>query len=264
MQPTGNAAQTPTERARGSAAATAARAVRPRRKSRGRGRRWPLERRRPGLLAFVLDGLAREYGPPTWSRRRDPVEELVITILSQHTSDLNAERAFGELRRQFHDWAAVEAAPMEQLERAIASGGLAYQKAPRIKAALAHLRERGGGYSLDFLAGLPPLEARAWLTEIPGIGPKTASVVLLFSYGLPLMPVDTHVERVSRRIGLIRPESSVVDAHQDFLEMLPADRVYEAHVNLITHGRRTCTARRPACYRCPVAARCRYLDPRAP
>jgi endonuclease-3 len=238
--------------------------VRPRRRPRRRGRPWPLERRRPGLLAFVLDGLAAEYGCPTWSSRRDPVEELVITILSQHTSDLNAERAFRDLRRQFPDWAAVEAAPMEELERAIVSGGLAYQKAPRIKAALAYLRERGGGYNLDFLAGLPPLDARAWLTEIPGIGPKTASVVLLFSYGLPLMPVDTHVERVSRRIGLIRPKSSVVAAHQDFLEMLPADRVYEAHVNLITHGRRTCTARQPACYRCPVAARCRYLDPRAP
>jgi endonuclease-3 len=212
----------------------------------------------------VLDGLGAAYGRPVWSQRRDPVAELVVTILSQHTSDLNAERAFEELRRQFPDWGAVEAASMEELERAIVSGGLAYQKAPRIKAALAHLRELRGDYNLDFLAELRPLEARDWLTAIPGVGPKTASVVLLFSFGLPLMPVDTHVERVSRRIGLIRPESSVVDAHQDFLEMLPADRVYEAHVNLITHGRRTCTARQPACYRCPVAARCRYVDPRAP
>jgi endonuclease-3 len=263
MRPTSDAAPAPIGVTRTSAAATSGAPSR-RKPQRRRGRPWPLERRRPGLLAFVLDGLAGAYGRPIWSRRRDPVAELVITILSQHTSDLNAERAFRELIRRFPDWAAVEAAPMERLERAIVSGGLAYQKAPRIKAALAHLRERGGGYSLDFLAALPPLEARAWLTEIPGVGPKTASVVLLFSYGLPLMPVDTHVERVSRRIGLIRPESSVVDAHQDFLEMLPADRVYEAHVNLITHGRRTCTARQPACYRCPVAARCRYLDPRAP
>jgi endonuclease III len=262
MRPTSDPAPAPTGQARTPTSTTSA--ARPRPKPRRRGRPWPLERRRPGLLAFVLDGLAAEYGRPVWSRRRDPVAELVVTILSQHTSDLNAERAFDDLQQQFPDWAAVEAAPMEQLERAIVSGGLAYQKAPRIKAALAYLRERGGGYSLDFLAALPPLEARAWLTAIPGVGPKTASVVLLFSYGLPLMPVDTHVERVSRRIGLIRPESSVVNAHQDFLEMLPADRVYEAHVNLITHGRRTCTARQPACYRCPVAARCRYLYPRAP
>jgi endonuclease III len=190
--------------------------------------------------------------------------ELVITILSQHTSDLNAERAFEDLRRRFPDWHSVEAAPIEELQRAIVSGGLAYQKAPRIKAALAYVREQRGEYDLDFLARLPPLEARAWLTAIPGVGPKTASVVLLFSFGLPLMPVDTHVERVSRRIGLIRPEASVAEAHEEFLRILPADRVYEAHVNLITHGRRTCTARAPACGRCPVAARCRYLDPRAP
>jgi endonuclease III len=201
---------------------------------------------------------------PVWSQRRDPVAELVITVLSQHTSDLNAERAFGDLRGRYPDWASVEAAPLAELERAILSGGLAYQKAPRIKAALAYIREQRGEYDLDFLASMPPLEARAWLTAIPGVGPKTASVVLLFSFGLPLMPVDTHVERVSRRIGLIRPRSTVDQAHQEFLEMLPADRVYEAHVNLITHGRRTCTARTPACYRCPIAARCRYVDPRAP
>jgi endonuclease-3 len=212
----------------------------------------------------VLTGLAAAYGRPIWSRRRDPVSELVVTILSQHTSDLNAERAFEDLKRTFPDWPSVEAAPIEQLERAILSGGLAYQKAPRIKAALAYIREQRGAYDLEFLAGWPPLEARAWLTTIPGVGPKTASVVLLFAFGLPLMPVDTHVERVSRRIGLIRPRTSVADAHEEFLRNLPADRVYEAHVNLITHGRQTCTARAPACGRCPVAARCRYVDPKAP
>jgi endonuclease-3 len=225
---------------------------------------WPLERRRPGLLDFVLEGLASAYGRPVWSQRRDPVSELVVTILSQHTSDLNAERAFEGLRRQFPDWASVEAAPMEALHRAIVSGGLAYQKAPRIKAALAYVREQRGAYDLEFLGSWPPLEARAWLTAIPGVGSKTASVVLLFAFGLPLMPVDTHVERVSRRIGLIRPRTSVAEAHEEFLRVLPADRVYEAHVNLITHGRRTCTARAPACGRCPVAGRCRYVDPRAP
>ena len=123
--------------------------------------------------------------------------------------------------------------------------------------------EARGDYDLDFLATWPALEARDWLTRIPGIGPKTASVVLLFCYGLPLMPIDTHVERVSRRIGLIRPAADVVRSHDDVLRDIPAARVYEAHVNLITHGRRTCHARHPACERCPVAPRCRYVDPRA-
>jgi endonuclease-3 len=187
-----------------------------------------------------------------------------VTILSQHTSDLNAERAFLDLRARLPTWEAVEDADIQELQQAIVRGGLAYQKAPRIKAALRHIREARGDYRLEFLGELPPREARDWLTTIPGIGPKTASVVLLFCFGLPLMPVDTHVNRVSRRIGLIRPKSSVTEAHEEFLTFLPADRVYEAHVNLITHGRRTCTARRPACGRCPVAARCRYVDPRAP
>jgi endonuclease-3 len=212
----------------------------------------------------VLEGLASAYGRPIWSPRRDATEELVLTILSQHTSDLNAERAFRDLKARFATWESIEAAEMDELQQAIVHGGLAYQKAPRIKSALRHIRESRGDYDLAFLGDLSPLDARDWLTAIPGIGPKTASVVLLFCFGLPLMPVDTHVERVSRRIGLIRPKSTVTEAHQEFLEFLPADRVYEAHVNLITHGRQTCTARRPACYRCPVAARCRYADPRAP
>ncbi|MGZ6272629.1 MAG: endonuclease III domain-containing protein, partial [Candidatus Limnocylindrales bacterium] len=126
------------------------------------------------------------------------------------------------------------------------------------------VREARGDYDLDFLAQLPPLEARAWLTRIPGIGPKTASVVLLFCYGLPLMPIDTHVERVSRRIGLLAPRQGLVPAHDTILEVLPTERIFEAHVNFITHGRRTCHAQRPACGRCLVAPRCRYLDPRAP
>jgi len=230
---------------------------------RRRGRPWPLERRRPGLIAFVLDRLAEMYGTPTWQPRRDGTSELVLTILSQHTSDLNAERAFLELRRRFPTWAAVEAADPAALASAIRGGGLAGQKAPRIREALTAIREARGDYELDFLASWPALEARDWLTRIPGIGPKTASVVLLFCYGLPLMPIDTHVERVSRRIGLIRPAADVVRAHDELLPDLPATRVFEAHVNLITHGRRTCHARRPACDRCLVAARCRYVDPRA-
>jgi endonuclease III len=214
-------------------------------------------------MPYVLDRLAEMYGRPSWRSRRDGTAELILTILSQHTSDINAERAFAELRQRFPTWAAVEAADPADLAGAIRSGGLAAQKAPRIRQALAAIREARGDYDLAFLADWPALEARAWLTRIPGIGPKTASVVLLFCYGLPLMPIDTHVERVSRRIGLIRPAVAVVAAHDDLLRDIPAERVYEAHVNLITHGRRTCHARRPACDQCLVAPRCRYVDPRA-
>lgn len=225
---------------------------------------WPLERRRPGLLGFVLGGLREMYGGRAWTRRRDPTEELVLTILAQHTSDLNAERAFDELRRRLPTWAEVERAPLPVLESAIASGGLARQKAPRIQASLRAVREERGDYSLEFLGAMAPLAARDWLTRIPGVGKKTASVVLLFSFGVPLLPVDTHVHRVTRRIGLVPPKATPDEAHERLLADVPPGLVYEAHVNLIAHGRLTCHARNPACFRCTVRARCRYVDPRAP
>ena len=161
------------------------------------------------------------------------------------------------------DWAAVEAAPLAELTDVIRPGGLAPQKAPRIQAALAALRANSGSYSLDFLATKPPLEARDWLSAVPGIGKKTASVVLLFSFGLPLMPVDRHVFRVSQRIGLIPAKSDPDQAHDYYLALLALDQMYEAHVSLISHGRRTCHAQRPDCEHCPVAPRCRYFDPKA-
>jgi endonuclease-3 len=224
----------------------------------------PIEEERPGLVAFVLDALAGLYGVPVWAPGGGATDQLVLTILSQHTSDLNAERAFGDLRRRFGSWDEVAEADVADVAAAIVSGGLAAQKAPRIQNALRSIRAERGGYDLSFLAGLDPHEARAWLTRLDGVGPKTASVVLLFCFGLPLMPVDTHVHRIMRRVGLIRPGTSADKAHDVALEILPLDRVYEAHVNLIAHGRRTCTARRPACERCPVAPRCRQVDPAAP
>jgi endonuclease-3 len=248
-----------------------------------------LERTRPGLLEEVLEGLARFHGRPTWERRLDPTSELVLTILSQNSADVNAERAFESLRRAFAssapaerhlpgggwggaglseapppDWTAVETASLPELVEAIRPGGLAAQKAPRIQAALRTIREARGDHSLEFLASMAPLEARAWLTGIGGIGKKTASVVLLFSFGQPLMPVDRHVERVSQRIGLIPPRVDADAAHDYFLAMLAPERMLEAHVNLIRHGRLVCHARRPECERCPVRARCRYVDRKAP
>jgi endonuclease-3 len=158
----------------------------------------------------------------------------------------------------------VEAAPLPELVEAIRPGGLARQKAPRIQAALRTIRDERGDHSLEFLAGLPPLDAREWLTHINGIGKKTASVLLLFCFNMPLMAVDRHVERVSHRIGLIPPRATAEEAHDLFLAMLRPDQVLEAHVNLIRHGRLTCHARRPACGRCPIRQRCRFVDPKAP
>jgi endonuclease III len=248
-----------------------------------------LERYRPGLPAFTLDSLASIYGRPTWERRLDPTSELVLTILSQNSADVNAERAFESLRLAFPssapaeehrpgsgwggpglstapppDWIAVEGAPLPELVEAIRPGGLAQQKAPRIQAALRVIREERGDHSLEFLGDMAALEARDWLTRIDGIGKKTASVLLLFCFGLPLMPVDRHVERVSKRIGLVPAKSTADDAHDIYLAMLEPDQMYEAHVNLIRHGREICHARKPECYRCPVAPRCRYVDPKAP
>jgi len=248
--------------------------------------------KRPGLVAFVLDRLAEANGRPVWQPRLDPVSELILTILSANSADLNAEVAFEALRTRYPsapivadalaepralpgwggiglpdlpppDWSAVEAAPLPELTDVIRPGGLANQKAPRIPAALSALRANSGSYSLEFLATRPALEARDWLAAIPGIGKKTASVVLLFSFGTPLMPVDRHVFRVSQRIGLIPPKSDPDQAHDYFLEMLSPDQMYEAHVSLITHGRRTCHAQRPDCEHCPVAPRCRYFDQKA-
>ena len=150
------------------------------------------------------------------------------------------------------------------LVEAIRPGGLAVQKAPRIQAALARIRQDRGDHSLEFLGDLPALEARDWLTRIDGIGKKTASVLLLFCFGQPLMPVDRHVDRVSKRIGLIPAKATADQAHDLYLAMLEPDQMYEAHVNLIHHGRAICHARRPECDRCPVLPRCRYVDRRAP
>ncbi len=263
------------------------------------GKAWArtLARTRPGLVDFVLDGLNAHYGRPTWVRWHDPTSELVLTILSQNSADVNAEKAFESLRTAYPralgaaasqkalgpgarpgwgghgleeaedpDWAVIEAAPLPELIEAIRPGGLAVQKAPRIQAALRAIREASpdGSHSLEFLGDLPAREARDWMTKIGGIGPKTASVLLLFCFGQPLMPVDRHVERVSKRIGLVPGKATPDDAHEIFLAMLEPDHMYEAHVNLIHHGRALCHARRPECARCPVLPRCRYPDPKAP
>lgn len=252
-----------------------------------------LNRYRPNLMPEMLDGLLTMYDRPVWDRVYDPTSELILTMLSANSADINAEKAFdalcrrwpappepepepGRLKAGFRagwggvgieesvaDWAAVADAPLDELIDVIRPGGLAPTKAPRLQAVLRHVFEERGEFSLEFLGDMAPADALAWLTQVPGIGRKTASVVLLFSFGMPLMPVDRHIERVTKRIGLVPPKVSVEQAH-DFIQVqLAHDRVHEAHVNFITHGRQTCHALRPACGRCALAVRCRYVNPKA-
>ncbi len=250
-----------------------------------------IARDRPRLLEDTLDALTDLYGPQVWRRRLDPTSELILTILTQNSADINAEKAFVALRAAYPsgladeihepgagwggaglppgappDWTAVEHAPLPELVDVIRPGGLAPTKAPRLQATLRRIREERGDHSLEFLGEMAPLAAREWLTSIPGIGKKTASVLLLFCFNQPLMPVDRHVERVSKRIGLLPAKAPADLAHDQFNAMLAGapERTYETHVLLIHHGREICQARSPKHDLCPIRGRCRFVDPKAP
>ena len=205
----------------------------------------------------IMDILGAEYGPIVWEPRYNPAEELVYTILSQHTSDINSERAFLSLMRAFRgDLDAIADASADAIEDAIKSGGLAKQKSVRIKRVLEIVRERVGSFDLTFLAEMPLDEAKAWLKSLPGVGPKTAAIILCFSLGMPAMPVDTHIYRVSKRLGLIGPKVSADAAHDILEPMTPPEDVFAFHVYLIRHGRQVCKAQRPRCEGCPLEFAC--------
>jgi endonuclease-3 len=205
-------------------------------------------------IAEILDRLRAAYGPPAPRTRRPALDELVLTILSQNTSDVNCERAYARMRERFPRWQDVRDAPEADLVDALRPGGLAVQKAPRIQAVLRGL----DGLDLEWLATVPPAEAMDWLVALPGVGPKTASCVLLFSLGVPVMPVDTHIHRIAGRVGLIPAGTGAGAAHAILTEMTPPARMLEAHLLLITHGRTTCTARRPRCKECVLLDLCDY------
>ena len=200
----------------------------------------------------IMARLAPVYGWPRHTPSGDPLSELILTVLSQNTADTNSGRAFNAMLRRYASWKAVAQAPGDELIDTIRLGGLAPQKGPRIQAILRAVFERSADGDLSFLSSMPLEEARSWLRSLPGVGPKTAACVLLFSLGLPALPVDTHVERVAKRLGLIAEKATAEQAHQ-LLEAVvaPAD-YYPFHMLLIKHGRRTCAARRPACGRCPL------------
>lgn len=209
-------------------------------------------------LQTVDARLADAYGRPEWVSHGSPIDELIGTVLSQHTSDTNTARAYASLREHFPEWSDVAAASTEDIVSAIRSGGLANLKAPRIQRVLRELDAQLGTLSLDALAGQSLEEARRWLVSLPGVGLKTASCVLLFSLGLPAMPVDTHVHRVCLRLGLIAPYTTADAAHYALESMIGPNRevAYRLHLNLIQHGRAVCKARAPLCRRCVLADIC--------
>lgn len=196
--------------------------------------------------------LERRFGPLTPPRSSDPLEELILTVLSQHTSDVNAARAFDELRRRFPDWDAVAHARTSDVADAIRSGGLANVKAPRIQGILREISEREGDHDLSFLAGMADVDAAAYLSSLKGVGPKTAAIVLAFSLGRNALAVDTHVHRVTRRLGLIPPNASAEKAHRILEELVRPELRVPMHVGLIRLGREVCKAGRPRCEICPL------------
>ena len=205
----------------------------------------------------ILDRLVAAGGPPPGHRRLPAVDELVLTILSQNTSDVNRDRAYAAMRERFPTWEAVRDADPAALADALRPGGLADQKAPRIQAVLRRV-SADGSPQLEWLGALAPADAIAWLVALPGVGVKTASCVLLFSFGAPVMPVDTHVHRVAGRLGLIPPGTSADRAHALLTAAVPPARMLEAHLLLIRHGRTVCTARRPRCGECVLLDVCPY------
>ena len=204
----------------------------------------------------VLDVLLKEYAPFPKEPRYDPTSELVFTILSQHTSDINSERAFNQLMETFGTFEAIARGDLDLIAESINQGGLAKVKAPRIKQVLNLILEMNGSLDLYFLKELPLEEAKAWLKQLPGVGPKTAGIILSFALGMPAMAVDTHIFRVSKRLGLIGPKTNFDQAHDILEQSVEPDQVFDFHVAIITHGRRVCKAPRPLCDQCVLAKEC--------
>jgi endonuclease-3 len=204
----------------------------------------------------VIERLRGLYGEPEWRPHGDATAELVLTLLSQNTSDTNSGRAFSRLLQRFPDWQAIVEAPLSEVEDAIRPGGLAPTKAPRLQAMLAEVKSRTGAFELEFLRDLPDDEAREWLRTLPAVGPKTAACVLLFGLGKPGLPVDTHVFRVATRLGLADEKLGPEKTQLLLEKTVPPQDHFAFHILLIRHGRHLCTARNPSCHACPLLDRC--------
>jgi endonuclease III len=224
-----------------------------------RGRRTspaPPEPPDPGTVREIHRRLRKEYGPLDPPRRLDPLEELILTILSQNTSDVNRDRAWAALRTRYPTWEAMARARPRQVAAAIRPGGLANVKAPRIVAVLREIRAREGGFDLSWMHGASDREIIEYLASLPGVGPKTVACVLAFSLGRPALPVDTHVHRVAERLGMLPAGTPAARAHAILAEVVPPRLRISMHVGLIRHGRALCRAGRPRCEQCPLQDLC--------
>jgi endonuclease III len=215
-------------------------------------------------LRAILQKLEQAYGSSRWNPTHDPLGELIATILSQNTSDVNSDRAFAALRAAYRTWDEVLLAHPDDLATSIRSGGLARLKSRRIQEILHTLKTRQGHLGLDVLMEMPMPAARAFLAEFPGVGPKTIACVLLFACGHPAFPVDTHIHRVTTRLGLLPARCTAERAHAVLEPLIPPAQVYQAHVNLIRHGRTVCKARLPDCRHCCLHTWCPYPQQSSP
>ncbi|MBE7432674.1 MAG: endonuclease III [Anaerolineales bacterium] len=212
------------------------------------------------LALQIHKTLLEAFGEPIWRNPLPAIDELVSTILSQNTNDVNRDRAFDALRAKFPTWESVRDAKEKDVIEAIKPAGLANQKGPRIQQVLKEITRERGSLDLSFLKELSVEDARNWLTKFNGVGPKTAAIVLCFSLGKPAFPVDTHVYRVTGRIGLCPEKMTVEQAHPHLESVFPPETYYAAHLNIIRLGREVCNARKPLCPKCPVRELCGYKD----
>jgi len=211
---------------------------------------------------YITQNLEATYGIPRNTRTDNPLDELILTILSQATSDINSNRAFASLKKRFPDWESVRRARTASIATAIKSGGLANNKSVVIKYVLNQILARRGQLDLSFLHSAPLAEAREFLLSLKGIGPKTAACVLLFSCNRPVFPMDTHILRITRRLGLIPQKINDLSAHKIMESLIPPQKHYSLHINLIRHGRVTCRPRNPQCDQCSLQEQCQFSQSR--
>lgn len=217
----------------------------------------------PAEFALVIhQRLLDHFGKPKWRQPLPALDELISTILSQNTNDTNRDRSFQALKARFPTWELVRDAPVSEVIETIRSAGLANQKGPRIQAVLHEITRQVGSLNLDFLQDMPDEEARNWLLQFKGVGPKTAAIVLQFSLDKAAFPVDTHIYRVTGRLGLRPRQINAEKAHPFLEELFPPDTYYTAHLNLIRLGREICHARQPDCPDCPLRTLCQYAQER--
>ena len=211
-------------------------------------------------ISDLLTTLDRYYNLAPQQISNAPLFELVLTLLSQHTSAHNSGRAMNQLINRFNSWEEIINAPLQNIENAIRPGGLAPTKSKRLQKLLIEVKKRQPNLNLDFLKDMPLTEAKEWLTSLPGVGPKTAACVLLFALNRPALPVDTHVGRVSKRLGLASNKLSNDDLHDVLEKKVKPEQIYLFHMSLIQHGRRVCHSRKPECPRCPLLKNCPQID----